>query len=242
VPKEVVADFTASVTGFPVFYAKRKRAKWGSYQQAAAIIECIKTAIREAPDCDRYTLLSGQCYPIKNNSEIQQFFQQHTSDEFIEAISLDFSERDRHKWNAYYRFQRVHIWLGNRRVVLPLVVRPLPSFPVFHGATWWSLSNNGLQYAWNEIRKNWTLWWYFRTGFLVDEAYIPTVLMNSPLADRVVQTVLTFAEWNASSGPHPKVLAIEDLRTLQLSNKLFARKFDGLTDRKILDTLDQLET
>jgi hypothetical protein len=81
---------------------------------------------------------------------------------------------------------------------------------------------------------------YLRTSFLADEAYIPKLLMGSPFASAITGHNLTFAHFTSTSGPHPKILRVDDLEELLSSNKLFARKFDTLVDEAVMTKLDAL--
>jgi hypothetical protein len=120
------------------------------------------------------------------------------------------------------------------------VRKGLPPLPIYHGSTWWALTRPALEYISDQFESNGRLRRYLRTGFLVDEVYIPTLMMASPFASKVTGENVTFAEWTPTSGPHPKALRIDDLPALLGSRKLFARKFDDAIDGTIMDALDEL--
>jgi hypothetical protein len=221
-----------------VSFAKRERSKWGSYRLNLAIANCIEAAILSSDKFDRCILISGQDYPIKSQGEILQFFREHPDIEFIEAFPRDASDATAPGWTPYYRFRRYHIWFGNRRRVLPILRKKLPDFPIFHGSLWWALSRDAVLYLASEFKKSGKVCKFFRSGFLVDEACIQTLMMNSLFADRVSGHDLTFAEWTPTSGAHPKVMKSDDFGALIASPKLFARKFDSEIDSNVLDMLD----
>ena len=222
---------------YSIFFARRRRAKWGSYSLLQAMINCIDTAVTNC-SFDRCVLLSGQDYPIKSNQQIISYFEAHPRVEFIEAFPRDASDATAPGWSPYYRFRLYHIWIGNRRRPLPYLVKPLPDFPIYHGSAWWALSRDAVLYLYNEFFKNGKYRRAFQWGFLVEEACLQTMIMNSPFSDRVAGQDITFTEWPPTSGPHSKVLEVADFETLKASPKLFARKFDADIDVKILDMLD----
>jgi hypothetical protein len=220
-----------------IFFARRQRAKWGSYGLLQAMINCIDVAVANC-SFDRCVLLSGQDYPIKSNQQIVSYFQEHPRVEFIEAFPKDASDAAAPGWSPYYRFRRYHVWIGHRRRPLPFLVKPPPDFPIYHGSAWWALSRDAVLHLHNEFSKNKKYRRAFRRGFLVEEACLQTMMMNSPFSGNVAGQDTTLAEWTPTSGPHPKVLEVEDFEKLNASPKLFARKFDANVDAQILDMLD----
>jgi hypothetical protein len=221
-----------------MFFADRVRSKWGSYNGARAVANCIHTAVQNVSDFDRCILLSGQDYPISNRGEIYEFFRKNVNVEFIEAFPIDVADRGNGGWSPYYRFRRYHFWIRDRRYKIPIVRKGLPNVPMYHGSTWWALSRNAIVYLDAEITRNRKLRRFLKTGFLVEEAYIPTLMMNSPFAHMISRHNVTFDQWSPTSGPHPRLLEASDLDQLLASPRLFARKFDADIDSKILDMLD----
>jgi hypothetical protein len=235
----LVADFRSQLEDVNgIAYAPSLRSRWGSYHAALANIRCFQTALRLGP-FDRYVLISGQDYPIAGRSEIDEFFSGHTNIEYVEAFPRDVMNKDSFGWSPYYRFRRYHVWLGNRRLVLPLLRKGAPpTTRIFHGSEWCALTHAAAEYVAEQFEANKALRRYFKTSFLVDEAYIPTLLMNSHFADRIAGVNLTYEQWTPSSGPHPRVLTQADLGALLASPKLFARKFDSSIDEAVMDRLD----
>jgi hypothetical protein len=222
-----------------IVYARSVRVRWGSYAQALAIMRSIQAAMDRPERYDRYVLLSGQDYPIVPRRRIDQSFRDNPQSEYIEAYPLNVMD-DAPGWSPYYRFRRCHLFLGRFHRALPYAHKGPPPQAIYHGSTWWALTRPALEFIAREFKDNNRLRRYLRTSFLVDEAYVPTLLMGSPLRSRVAGHNLTHAEWTPTSGPHPKTLGMEDLPSLQSSSKLFARKFDADVDGVVLDELDRL--
>ncbi len=223
-----------------VTYARAVRSRWGSYAQALAIMRCIQAAVRKLPAFDRYVLLSGQDYPIARQCEIEEFFSSHPDTEYLEAFPQDVMDAEAPGWSPYFRFRRYHVWVGRRHGVLPLLRKGPPPLPIYHGSTWWALTRDAVTYIADQFASNGSLRRYLRTGFLVDEAYVPTLIMASKLAPKVAGNNVTFAQWTPTSGPHPKTLGIGDLQELLASDKLFARKLDASVDASLMNRLDRI--
>lgn len=253
-----------------VGFAKRVKAKWGSYWLAVSALYCAEVGLRI--NADRYVLLSGQDYPIVSREEIVEFFSRNRAAEYIEAYPIDVNDKNVAGWSPYYRFRRYHVWIGHRRKPFPLLRKALPPIPLYHGSAWWALSHAALTYVVEQFRSNHRLRRCMRTGFFVEEAYVNSLMMASPFAHNITGHNVTFVQWTPTSGPHPKILRYEDLPQLKrsawrpegtypervcldqqqrdawnmspsgLEPRLFARKFDAALDHQILDTLDGLHT
>jgi hypothetical protein len=220
-----------------VFFARRAKSRWGSFNVVRAIANCIDTARANFPDFERCVLLSGQDYPVKKNVELKGFFNENRSTEFIEAYPIDASV-PKDGWSPYYRFRRHHIWLGRRRYALPLLTKSTPDFALYHGSSWWALTREAIEYIDHEFKIKSKIYSFFETSFLSDEACINTLLMNSSFAGRVARRNVTYTQWTPTSGPHPKILVTSDYDDITRSEKLFARKFDEHVDSKIMDRFD----
>lgn len=234
-----IERFKSELADIPnIGYARRVRARWGSFDQAVAVMRVVQHAASNGAEFDRCVLMSGQDYPIASHAQIVEFFNAHPTQEFIEAQPLDVFDATTQGWTPHYRFRRVHVWLGRRRFALPVLLRRPPPTQIFHGATWWALTAEAVRYVAERFEADIALRRYLRTGFLVDEVYVPTLLMNSRFADRVTHENLTFAQWAGAIAAHPKTLGVEDLADLRASRKLFARKFDAAQDDSVMRHLD----
>ena len=174
-----------------IVYARNVRVRWGSYAQALAIMRSIQAALGHPERYDRYVLLSGQDYPIVPRWRIDQSFRGDPQSEYIEACALNVMD-DAPGWSPYYRFRRYHLFLGRLHRALPCAHKGPPPQAIYHGSTWWALTHPALEFIAREFKNNSRLRRYLRTSFLVDEAYVPTLLMGSPLLARA---------WRATTSP-----------------------------------------
>ena len=92
-----------------------------------------------------------------------------------------------------------------------------------------------VSYALNFLDKNPSVKSFFKRTFAPNEMIWHTILMNSPLKDRIVNDNLRYVDFIRS---HPRILTKEDYAMLRDSGKLFARKFDPDVDGEILDMID----
>ena len=237
-PKYQAAAFRLAVSDLDVTYAPPVAARWGTYRQALAIMQCIHSAMYEADPCERYVLLSGEDYPLASGDTITEFFASDPYAEHLETFPLDLTDKAAPGWSPYFRFRRYHVWVGSRHRQIPLIRKGLPPLPIYHGSTSWALTHRALTYIVTQFESNRRMRSYMQSSFLVDEAYVPSLMMSSPYAQQITGSNVTYARWLPTSGTHPKILREQHLPELLASGKLFARKFDAAVDESILDSLD----
>ncbi len=126
--------------------------------------------------------------------------------------------------------------------VLPTRKFPLP-YTLYGGenATWWTITSDCARYILKFIKENSKVRRFAKFTWASDEFLIPTIIMNSPFKDSVVQDNFRYIDWSLG-GHNPKILTIADFEHMRNSKKLFARKFDPLVDSQVLDQIDKAST
>ncbi len=225
-----------------VFYLKRYRCHWGGFGHVQATIEGINEIFKRNISYDYAILLTGQDYPIKTNSQIQEFLWQSHGKSFMDYFSLP-SEH----WEGG-GMQRVELWhvrLFNRHYVFPkdrnfLIKRKFPKgFQPYGGSSYWCLSKECITYIHKFIHNNRRFVNFFRFVDVPDEVIFQTILINSPLAVNIVNDDLRFINWKDINAGSPAVFVKNDFESLASSSKLFARKFDVNVDPEVLDLIDR---
>lgn len=209
-----------------------------------SIVQAMLIGLEEIARLDplpRHTaFLSGQDYPLMPADAIERFFAERAGTSLVDHFALP-SERlpgehgglDRVR---YWHFERIHF--RTRVLRIPLVSRSLPdAIRPYAGSTWCALSSEAVRYAVEFTERNPNVVRFFRHVLIPDELYFPTLLMNSPLAQRVANERTHYIEW--PGGSHPVTLGTEHFARLAESGKPFARKFDDENDPLILDLIDR---
>jgi hypothetical protein len=225
------------------FLRSRQTVHWGAFSATRAIGLLADAAL--ASGCDRATLLSEQCYPIRPAAELVALFEANADREFIDARLL------RTEWPAALaRFDRYYFpdvkpdWACNTAERVANTLLPRREAPdgleLYGGSTWWSLTRSALEHLRApETRARTDR--FFRTTACVDEAYVQTLVMNEPRFASRVGPLLTYVRFDrAVSADHPLVWTTADLPELAASGCYFARKFDERIDASVLDTFDVL--
>ncbi len=221
-----------------VLLLPRHRCHWGAFGQVEATLEGVSAVLKAPEKLDYAVLLTGQDYPLRPPSAIEQTLQQAAGGSFMSL------------WPATGRFlDRVRYWhwfgrVFGRRVriphrFLPLTVeRPLPGgLEPFTGTPHWCLSRACLEFIGDAMAHRPELVRSFRWTAHPDEAFFQTILMSSPLTRTIVDDDLRFID-HPPGDASPRVLTLDDLGGLLESRALFARKFDPRVDSKVLDALD----
>ena len=187
--------------------------------------------------------MSGQDYPIKSNEQIRQFFRAAGGNSFLQYFRLPSPD-----WPD--GLDRITLWhqsygalaglvppLRKRFLRIP-IRRSFPQgFEPFGGSALWSMHRDAIEYVSEFAQDNKRFVDFFKHVLFPEEVFFQTVLLNSPLAARVVPDNCRYVDWR-ENGPHPAVLTSEDLPALESSSALFARKFDPTRDAAVLDRID----
>jgi hypothetical protein len=216
---------------------------WGSFGIVEATIEGIRTLIESGTLFERLILLSGQDYPIKPQRYIKAFLERQDNQQFIESFPLTEPNKWTEHTGPYKDLNRIlhwHVNFRSRFLHIP-IRRSLPRrMQPYGGSQWWCLSQACVEYVHEFIQRNPKVVDYFKRAFIADELFFQTMVSNSPFADRVTGSSLTYEDWDTPAPPYPALLDRAYLRTLAASHKLFARKFDETRNTGILDAVDEL--
>lgn len=105
------------------------------------------------------------------------------------------------------------------------------------GSQWWILSANTIDHIYNKIHNDPKILDYYDNSFCPDECIFQT-LVNECSESHVVNDNLTYIDWSEGKAS-PKLLTKDDYSLLERSNCLFARKFDSIASKELLDRIDQ---
>jgi hypothetical protein len=238
-----IDDVVTAVSDLPgVHYLQRHRCAWGGFGHVAATLKGIGAINAARAGHDYAVLLTGQDYPIKANDEIRDVLTAAGGLSYMNYFALPTSEWE---GGGLDRIQRWHIEVLNRRFACPpagwsFPKRRFPSgFRPYGGSSYWCLALDCIKYVHDFVAANPRFVNFFRHVDVPDELFFQTLLLNSPLADRIVNDDLRYIEWRNERSGSPDVLTSVDFPAIHASPKLFARKFDSMTDAKILDRIDE---
>ncbi|MCD4671532.1 MAG: beta-1,6-N-acetylglucosaminyltransferase [Anaerolineaceae bacterium] len=254
----VYAKLVTAAKQYPnIAFSKRTSVRWGNFAIIQALLNCFEWIYKQDIEYDLAYVLSGQDYPIKSNSYIQQKLSSLSGKQIMEYFPLPAIDRG----HGEDRYLRYHFWLGSHHIHLPLVHSPsnivlrlaswipqilLPKRSVpdglklYGGSFWSAFTPQAVNYlhTFSQSPEGKKLKRFFKINLHPAEMYLQTTLLNSPLKDTVTNLNLHHVKFPPESG-HPVFFTANDFNELAEAPELFARKFDTRLDATILDMLDE---
>jgi len=244
VPADEMKDFKelSDVT----FIRDRIECNWGGFTIVKAIFNSISEVLASGIKYDFINLLSGQDYPIRSPQHIYDFLQQQKGKNFISYDAVHNSEWWRTAADRYekYHFTDLNIkgkFFAERILNLITPTRKFPEYAEVYGGnkgTWWTISGDCAVYMNDKFNNSPKLIRFLKYCWGTDEFVIPTLIMNSPFKDQVINDNLRYIDWSEGNAS-PKSFDLSDFDEISNSKMLFARKFDLSHDQHILNKIDQ---
>lgn len=228
------------------FFKKNYVIYWAAWNFTRTLLLCIHEIIQTGIPYEFVASFSGQDYPLKSNEYIVDYH--------LKNIGCSFFSLEEHhsEWwtHAISRVKKYHLtnynFKGRYKLqdimnkVLP--ERNFPFYQTLYGgprATWWTMSSDAARYVSERVLSDKKLQRFCNFTWCPDEFLIPTILMNSPFKDSVINDSGRYIDWS-SGGANPKILTTDDFDNIMNSGKLYARKFDLSVDSEILDRIDAI--
>jgi hypothetical protein len=227
------------------FIQDRVLVRWAAYSFTKAIVNGLREILASGKPYDFINVLSGQDYPLQPAASLVAFLQHHRGATFMAYEQqgspwwqqsmgrIEQYHSTDYKFKGQYQLQ----FLVNR--LLPKRKFPLP-YTLFGGncSMYWTISRACAAYVVDFLDQHPGLQRFARFTWAPDEFLIPTIIMNSPHRNKVINNNLRYIDWS-QGGANPKLLRAQDFASLQHSGCFFARKFDIHQDSRILDMLDE---
>lgn len=217
-----------------VHFVERNRCYWAGFGVVSATLKAFDYLLEQDVPFGHAVLLSGQDYPLRPPEEIERYFRDAEGKSFMKCVPLPAPF-----WpeGGMPRIEHWHlVWRRRVRVRVPWRRRIPGGLTPYGGETWGAFARPMAAYIREFVGRNPRYVRFFKHVLHANELFFQTIMMNSPVADSVVQDDLRYIDW--SIDPGPAVLHSRDLEKLTGSGKLFARKFDSSVDAEILDLLD----
>ena len=241
----------------------RQAVHWCGFTMVEATVRLLRWAFYSTSAFRRFCLLSGADYPIRPIEEIGAVLAADT--EFIQ-VDRRLSPTGRSAFdrcaNQIFTGDRASL---NSRTGIPVLRQAArvaeratyrewpPGLQIFQGPEWWGLSRAAVASildAWDAPNSP-TAW--FRLSRSPDEMIFQTLLKASTRADRIHRDYtgpdepdpddkvqgIHFVDWRTPGPEAPATLELAHLPELLESRALFARKFDYVRSRQLMDELDR---
>jgi hypothetical protein len=231
------ADFTgfARVKGQNVhFIENRIPVYWGEFSQVTASLILIEAALRSAPRPDYLMLFTGSEFPLRSKEYIHRYLEERRGRQFITMAKTPSPGKPLERVTTI-RFPR-------KRPVLRFFFRALAKVGLatrdykkhfgklepYSGVGWWALTTDACEYILEFARQDETIAQFFHYTHASDEAYIQTILGNSPYRAQA-QRCFLLEDWSGCVH-HPRMIDDEHLRKFESEPKVMVSDCDGTTE------------
>ncbi|MDD5274016.1 MAG: beta-1,6-N-acetylglucosaminyltransferase [Methylovulum sp.] len=229
-----------------VRFARRVAVEWGGWSMVAATLAALEELENSVETFDYVILLSGADYPIKPLATLKAFLGAGAGREYIECV-----DPEREAWVVdglvQERYQHYH-WFNWRKhpklfsfavsiqkrlgIKRRLPERLQPRF----GSQWWALTWPTAQQILQRSRRR-AIRAFFKTTWVPDELFFPTLAAALTPPERIVSSSLTF--YHFSQQGRPLVLYNDHFEFLCQQEQFFARKLSPQASA-LRDRLDGL--
>lgn len=242
-----ISDFQSKIPN--VTYIKnRVEVVWGRFSQVQQILNSFQEIADSEINYSHITFISGQDYPIKPIDEIYNFLKEHPQNSFIDYHLIDKNKNDDWSKVIHKRFEYWHFLpqndIRNNEFVKKVLQkigfkRKYPTFEVYYGSCWFSLTLEAVKYILHFINENPSFIKFNQHTGCADELFFQSILLDSPLKDSFINNNYRYIDWS-DNGKSPKELTTSDFDMIRDSGAWFARKISPEKDSTIIDLLDNL--
>lgn len=227
---------------------KQYKIYWGGIEHLKAFLFLLEKAYTDGNNYDYYHLVTGQDFFASRPTDFDTIVSEKRKN-FIEIHKCPFSAWDK-CWGGGFDILKYYtlasycdVRFGYGQILNKILVkaqkvfhmaRPLPSYPIYGGSVYCSLSGEAVkEVLYGELSKD--LLGRLRNSIIGEEIFFQTVLMNSELRESVESNKLRYIDWECEAPP--KVLSEMDFDVIMAAKVLFCRKIDSRYSKKILDKL-----
>ncbi|WP_304333353.1 beta-1,6-N-acetylglucosaminyltransferase [Brachyspira innocens] len=226
---------------------KKHYVHYAEITQVTTTLFLIREAVKN--NYDRYCFISGQDLPLKNNNDIQKFFDTNVDKEYIGYSQINSVKDNKIFSMPHYNRVQYYNFEGITRKILHSSIRNFISslditknkikYDIYYGSQWWNLTHNAIEYILSYLNKDKQFINQFKNVWGCDEFFFQSILLNSRFKDNCINDNLRYIDWREQKGSSPKTFTMEDYNDIKnnIKDNLFARKFDENIDNDIIDKL-----
>jgi hypothetical protein len=227
-----------------IFWVKRTAIYWGGWSMVAATLELLQESGKL--QCNRFHLLSGQDYPLRDNRNIEDYFGNDRI--YMEYFSLpkeDWKDGGLDRFEQYHfvdqlsrspriikswarSFFKFYSYMQKRK--MPCNLSP------FGGSQWWSMTDECVNFIFEYLKNNKEIIPFFQKTLIPDEMFFQTIVMNSHLREKAINDNQRYVVWDRN--PSPYIFHEGDIDELFDCKKYFARKFDEKVNSRVMELID----
>ena len=230
------ADFNkfVGISGENVhFTCNRIPVYWGEFSQVTASLVLIEEALAARYKPDYLMLLTGSEFPLRSRDYIHHFLQRQRGREFITLArtpSPDPLERINTIRFPVKQPVRRFVFRGLAKVGLASRDhrKYFGELEPYSGIGSWALTREACHYILDFTKRDRTIAKFFQYVHASDEAYIHTILGNSPYRAKA-QRCFLFEDWSGCVH-HPRMIDEQHLRYFESQPEVIVTDCDGTSE------------
>lgn len=216
---------------------------WGDVSLVDTELVCFKAVLDSGKIYSHIHLLSGQCFPVKSNSHIKEFFAAHPGEEFIQVADAEKVHYDHVRcWipdTKYWKYKngskvryrlnkiRNQAFYAYQKKVLHWQDKPARDRIVFRKAPQWISITP--EFATLLVSKREFYASFYKHNLAPDEFFAATEAWNSDtFRGKINDTRTRYICWENDHTPHPLDITVDNVHEAVESDCLFSRKFDSV--------------
>jgi hypothetical protein len=226
-----------------------QHSEWGRMTLALSVVNGLRFAITHIPELSWVLVISGQDYPTRSMTDIENDLAGSTKDAYLRYFRVDAQAgNDVHPWQQLTRRRYLHkIRLPGTHRSVPFPRRhPFNGHPanaknlsLFVGDQWVNLGSAAVHHVLDQQQRLPQVERYFGRCSIPDEGFLPTLLLNNAEHLQVEDDRRRYIPWTKGQR-HPPLLSIDDVDKAAAGTDLFARKVDSERTPDVLDRFDRL--
>ena len=227
-----IQDFLSSFANASLL--KSQSILWGGYSMVDAELRGIEELLKISSEWEFFINLSGQDFPLKSQTHIQDFLSRNIGNDFISVANQSKLRPD-----TLSRIENYCIEFANRILRIPIKRLYLRGVTPHIGSQWMILSRKFCEFVSHspEVER---FKRFYRHTFIADEGFFQTVIMNTSYKGTIVNDDKRTIVWVpiGTIKLRPRDFTSKDADFLMASQGLFARKFDEIVEGGILSILE----
>lgn len=239
IDKSSGAALAEDITAFLMPYQgvdiiESREALWGGYSLVDAELRGMARLLEMDACWTHYINLSGQDFPLKSQKYIRQFFAANGGKQYIRALNQRAERPD-----TMNRISHIFVEKGGEMIATGEARPFLTGDTPFIGTQWKAVTRSFCEHVCHDPAAE-RFKEFYHNSFIADEAFFQTVMMNSDDHGTVMNDDLRMIDWvpDGDIKLRPRNYGNADLKRLQDSSDLFARKFDAEENDDILTSLE----
>lgn len=227
-----IAQFLNDYSNADILEAEN--ALWGGYSLVNIELRGMAQLLKMNKDWTHFINLSGQDFPLKTQSYIQEFLTKNKDKEFIRAVDQNINRPD-----TMNRLDKMCFELDDKIYRSEIQRRFMQGVTPFIGTQWMIVTRRFCDFVCNTLTSQ-SYKDFYKNTFIADEGFFQTVMMNNECHGEIVQDDLRLIDWipDGDIKLRPRTFTILDAEQLLNCDELFARKFDISQDVAVIEQLE----